>query len=76
MFQRLASKLPSGKAEYTLEEAASALGISAAELESLVTDGLQAETPDVRNLERMRFRPADLIMLNMVHAARAAAAAK
>ena len=68
--------LPSGKAEFNFEEAASALGISSNELEALVVERLEADGPSVRNLARMRFRPADLIMLNMVHAERVAAPAK
>ena len=35
-----------------------------------------ADGPSVRNLARMRFRPADLIMLNLVQAARAGATAE
>ena len=63
--------LPAGKAEFNFDEAAAALGISSNELETLVIDRLKADGPSVRNLTRMRFRPADLIMLNMVQAARA-----
>jgi hypothetical protein len=63
--------LPAGKAEFNFEEAAAALGISSNELETLVVERLNADGPSVRNLARMRFRPADLIMLNMVQAARA-----
>ncbi|MEZ5361404.1 MAG: hypothetical protein R2748_03430 [Bryobacterales bacterium] len=63
--------LPAGKAEFNFEEAAAALGISSNELETLVAERLNADGPSVRNLARMRFRPADLIMLNMVQAARA-----
>jgi hypothetical protein len=68
--------LPTGKAEFNFEEAAAALGISSNELETLVVERLEADGPSVRNLARMRFRPADLIMLNMVHASRTAAPAK
>ena len=63
--------LPAGKADFNFEEAAAALGISSNELQELVADRLNADGPSVRNLARMRFRPADLIMLNMVQAARA-----
>ena len=63
--------LPTGKSEFNFEEAASALGISSNELEALVAERLKADGPSMRNLARMRFRPADLIMLNMVHAAQA-----
>ncbi len=65
--------LPAGKAEFNFEEAADALGISSADLENLVVERLDADGASVRNLARMRFRPADLIMLNMVQAARVAA---
>ena len=65
--------LPVGKADFNFEEAAAALGISSNELETLVIERLNADGPSVRNLARMRFRPADLIMLNLVHAARAGA---
>lgn len=68
--------LPAGKAEFNFEEAAEALGISSNELETLVVERLHADGPSVRNLSRMRFRPADLIMLNMMQAARAVAPAE
>jgi hypothetical protein len=68
--------LPAGKAEFNFEEAAAALGISSNDLENLVIERLDADGPAVRNLARMRFRPADLIMLNMVQAARATATAE
>lgn len=67
--------LPAGKAEFNFEEAAAALGISSHQLEALVAERLDADGPSVRNLARMRFRPADLIMLNLVQAARVAAPA-
>ena len=66
--------LPIGKAEFNFEEAAAALGISSNELEALVVERLEADNNALRNLARMRFRPADLIMLNMVQTTRAAAA--
>lgn len=68
--------LPTGKAEYNFEEAAAALGISSNELETLVVERLEADGSSLRNLARMRFRPADLIMLNMVQSVRAGAPAE
>ncbi len=58
--------LPAGKAEYNWNEAASLLGISADELQSLVVERLGDSEVPARSLGRMRFSPADLIMLNMV----------
>ena len=60
--------LPSGKAEFNFQEAAQLLGLTSGELEALVAEHL-AEDGSQKNLVRMRFRPADLIMLNMVHGA-------
>lgn len=57
---------PAGKAEYNWNEAASLLGISADELQSLVVERLGDSEVRARSLGRMRFSPADLIMLNMV----------
>lgn len=58
--------LPTGKSDYNFEEAARILGISAKELRSRVINNLLDEADAVQNLPRMRFRPADLIMLSMV----------
>jgi hypothetical protein len=58
--------LPTGKSDYNFEEAARILGISARELRTLVIHNLLDEPDAVQNLPRMRFRPADLIMLSMV----------
>ncbi len=58
--------LPGGKAEYNFEEAAGGLGISSLELKTLVIEHLAGGEAPVRNLSRLRFRPADLIMLTMV----------
>lgn len=60
------STLPAGKAEFNWDEAASMLGISAAELETLVADRLGDEESPQKAMAKMRFRPADLIMLNMM----------
>ena len=58
--------LPTGKSDYNFEEAARILGISAKDLRTLVIHHLLDEADEVQNLPRMRFRPADLIMLSMV----------
>jgi hypothetical protein len=58
--------LPTGKSEYNFEEAARILGISSKELRSRVIHHLLDEADAVQNLPRMKFRPADLIMLSMV----------
>ena len=58
--------LPTGKSDYNFEEAARILGISGKELRTLVIHHLLDEADAVQNLPRMRFRPADLIMLSMV----------
>ena len=60
------SNIPAGKAEFNWDEAASVLGISHSELQALVVERLGEEDPSEKSLARMRFRPADLIMLNMV----------
>lgn len=60
--------LPTGKSDYNFEEAARILGISAKQLRTLVIHHLLDEADAVQNLPRMRFRPADLIMLSMVSA--------
>jgi hypothetical protein len=57
-------KLPSGKAEFNLEEAAGLLGMSSAELSTLIAAQHQADGATKRDLTRLRFRPADLIMLS------------
>lgn len=61
------STLPAGKAEYNWDEAASMLGISASELQALVVERLGDSDSSDSSLAKMRFRPADLIMLNMMH---------
>lgn len=60
-------QLPADKAEFSLEEAAAALGLSADELRFMVAERLAGDDEvSAGNLARMRFRPADLIMLEMV----------
>jgi len=58
--------LPSGKADFNLEEAAGVLGISAHELKSLVEQRLADDNAAMGNIAKLRFRPADLIMLNLI----------
>ena len=58
--------LPTGKSEYNLDEAARILGISAKELRTRVIHHLLDEPAAVQNLTKMKFRPADLILLSMV----------
>jgi hypothetical protein len=59
-------QLPTSKSEYTIDEAASVLGISANELRSLLIRHVLDETEAIKNLPKMKFRPADLIMLSQV----------
>ena len=59
------TSLPAGKAEFNLEEAADVLGMSSDELQSLVASRLESEGRP-QDLRRLKFRPADLIMLRMV----------
>jgi len=58
--------LPSTKSEYNVEEAARVLGISSGELRSLLVRHVLDEPEGLRNLPKMRFRPADLVMLRLV----------
>ena len=58
--------LPTSKSEYNIEEAARVLGISSGELRSLLIRHVLDEPEGLRNLPKMRFRPADLIMLQLV----------
>jgi hypothetical protein len=57
-------RLQPGKSEYTEEEAARALGLSATEFRALVMHHVQ-EAEALNNLGVMRFRPSDLLMLSM-----------
>jgi len=59
-------RLQPGKSEYTEEEAARALGLSAAQFRALVLDQVLEETEALNNLGLMRFRPSDLLMLSML----------
>jgi hypothetical protein len=59
-------RLQPGKSEYTEEEAASALGLSAAQFRSLLRRHVVDEEDTLTNLSVMRFRPSDLLMLSML----------
>lgn len=59
-------QLPTAKSEYNIEEAARFLGISSHELRSLLIRHVLDETECIQNLPKMKFRPADLIMLSIV----------
>lgn len=59
-------RLQPGKSEYTEEEAARALGLSAAQFRSLVMHHVLEEADTLNNLGLMRFRPSDLLMLSMI----------
>lgn len=54
------------KEEYTVEEAARILDLSAEELRSLLTHHVLDEMESIPNIAKMRFRAADLVMLNLV----------
>lgn len=58
--------LTAGKAEYNWDEAATMLGLSSNELQTLVVDRLGERESKDSAFAKMRFRPADLILLNMV----------
>ena len=58
--------LSTSKSEYNIEEAARVLGINSGELRSLLIRHVLDEPEGLRNLPKMRFRPADLIMLQLV----------
>jgi hypothetical protein len=59
-------RLQPGKSEYTEEEAARALGLSATQFRALVMNHVLEETEALNNLGVMRFRPSDLLMLSML----------
>lgn len=58
--------LSTEKNDYNIDEAARMLGITSSEIRSLLIRHVLDEVDGVRNLSRMRFRPADLIMLSQV----------
>ena len=59
--------LTAGKADYNWDEAAKMLGLSSTELQTLVVDRL-GENDQEKSFSKMRFRPTDLILLNMMQA--------
>ncbi len=60
--------LPAGKSDFNFEEAASLLGLSAQELKSFVLQRLGESDTSPQQLVKMRFRPADLVLLNVIQA--------
>ena len=60
--------LPAGKSEFNFEEAASLLGLSSQELKSFVIQRLGESDTSPKELAKMRFRPADLVLLNVIQA--------
>jgi len=58
--------ISTAKADYTIDEAAQVLGMSSGELRSLLIRHVLDEPDGLRHLPKMRFRPADLIMLKLV----------
>ena len=59
-------RLSPRKSEYTVEEAARILGVTSEELRSLLSRCVLDEMESIPNIAKMRFRPADLVMLNLV----------
>ena len=60
--------LPAGKSDFNFEEAASLLGLSEQELKSFVLLRLGESDTSPKQLAKMRFRPADLVLLNVIQA--------
>ena len=60
--------LPAGKSDFNFEEAASLLGLSEQELKSFVLQRLGESDTSPKQLAKMRFRPADLVLLNVIQA--------
>lgn len=58
--------LPAGKSDFNFEEAASLLGLSEQELKSFVLQRLGESDTSPKQLVKMRFRPADLVLLNVI----------
>lgn len=67
--------LPAGKADFNFDEAASLLGMSVEELQVLVIERLGEEDTSAKKVARMRFRPADLVLLNVMQSASGGVAA-
>ena len=59
-------RLSPRKSEYTVEEAARILDVTSDELRSLLARCVLDEMESIPNIAKMRFRPADLVMLNLV----------
>ena len=59
-------RLSTRKSEYTVQEAARVLGVSFEELRSLLIRHVLDEMDSIENIPKMRFKPADLVMLNLV----------
>ena len=59
-------KLSPRKNEYSVEEAARILQVTSDELQSLLSLCVLDEMEAIPNIAKMRFRPADLVMLNLV----------
>ncbi len=65
MTSALRVRLQPGKDEYTEEEAARALGVSASQFRSLLLRHL-VEEDALGNVPLMRFRPSDLLLLSVL----------
>lgn len=59
-------RLEPGKTEYTEEEAARALGVSATQFRSMLLRHVVECEEALGNLPLMRFRPADLVLLSVL----------
>ena len=59
-------RLSPRKNEYSVQEAARILDVSSEELRSLLSRCVLDEMESIPNIAKMRFRPADLVMLNLV----------
>ncbi len=59
-------RLSPRKNEYSVEEAARILDVTSDELWSLLSRCVLDEMESIPNIAKMRFRPADLVMLNLV----------
>ncbi len=58
--------LPAGKSDFNFDEAATLLGLSSQELKSFVMQRLGESDTSPKQLAKMRFRPADLVLLNVI----------
>ena len=62
-------RLSTRKSEYTVQEAARVLEVSFDELRSLLIRHVLDEMDSIENIPKMRFTPADLVMLSLVRPA-------